>query len=83
MARKQYSKELKLELVKKHLPTKEHKGLKVEISFSFYVTKSSQNNQHSPLDSANNACYSTYRTKEERKRNLPEKVLTEFSETVN
>ena len=36
MARKQYSKELKLELVKKHLPTKEHKGLKVEISFSFY-----------------------------------------------
>ena len=32
MARKQYSKELKLELVKKHLPTKEHKGLKVEIS---------------------------------------------------
>ena len=27
MARKQYSKELKLELVKKHLPTKEHKGL--------------------------------------------------------
>ena len=36
MARKQYSKELKLELVKKHLPTKEHKGLKAEISFSFY-----------------------------------------------
>ena len=36
MARKQYSKELKLELVKKHLPTKAHKGLKVEISFSFY-----------------------------------------------
>ena len=36
MARKQYSKELKLELVKKHLPTKEHKGLKMEISFSFY-----------------------------------------------
>ena len=36
MSRKQYSKELKLELVKKHLPTKEHKGLKVEISFSFY-----------------------------------------------
>ncbi len=36
MARKQYSKELKLELVKKHLPTKEHKGLKTEISFSFY-----------------------------------------------
>ena len=36
MARKQYSKELKLELVKKHLPTKEHKELKVEISFSFY-----------------------------------------------
>ena len=35
MSRKQYSKELKLELVKKHLPTKEHKGLKVEISFSF------------------------------------------------
>ena len=36
MSRKQYSKELKLELVKKHLPTKEHKGLNVEISFSFY-----------------------------------------------
>mgnify|MGYP000355673536 FL=1 len=36
MSRKQYSKELKLELVKKHLPTKEHKGLKAEISFSFY-----------------------------------------------
>ena len=36
MARKQYSKELKLELVKKHLPIKEHKGLKAEISFSFY-----------------------------------------------
>ena len=39
MSRKQYSKELKLELVKKHLPTKEHKGLKVEISFSFYGSK--------------------------------------------
>ena len=39
MSRKQYSKELKLELVKKHLPTKEHKGLKVEISFSFYGTQ--------------------------------------------
>ena len=39
MARKQYSKELKLELVKKHLPTKEHKGLNVEISFSFYSCK--------------------------------------------
>ena len=36
MARKQYSKELKLELVKKHLPTKEHKELKMKISFSFY-----------------------------------------------
>ena len=36
MSRKQYSKELKLELVKKHLPIKEHKGLKTEISFSFY-----------------------------------------------
>lgn len=39
MSRKQYSKELKLELVKKHLPTKEHKGLNVEISFSFYSCK--------------------------------------------
>ena len=39
MARKQYSKELKLELVKKHLPIKEHKGLKAEISFSFYGCK--------------------------------------------
>jgi hypothetical protein len=39
MSRKQYSKELKLELVKKHLPTKEHKGLNVEISFSFYLTQ--------------------------------------------
>ena len=39
MARKQYSKELKLELVKKHLPTKEHKGLKVEISFHFTAHK--------------------------------------------
>ena len=39
MSRKQYSKELKLELVKKHLPTKEHKGLKAEISFSFYGCK--------------------------------------------
>ena len=36
MSRKQYSKELKLELVKKHLPTKEHKGLKAEISFTVY-----------------------------------------------
>ena len=39
MSRKQYSKELKLELVKKHLPTKEHKGLKMEISFSFYASQ--------------------------------------------
>ena len=39
MSRKQYSKELKLELVKKHLPIKEHKGLKTEISFSFYGAK--------------------------------------------
>ena len=39
MSRKQYSKELKLELVKKHLPIKEHKGLKAEISFSFYLTQ--------------------------------------------
>ena len=39
MSRKQYSKELKLELVKKHRPTKEHKGLNVEISFSFYSCK--------------------------------------------
>ena len=39
MSRKQYSKELKLELVKKHLPIKEHKGLKAEISFSFYGAK--------------------------------------------
>ena len=39
MSRKQYSKELKLELVKKHLPIKEHKGLKAEISFSFYGCK--------------------------------------------
>lgn len=39
MARKQYSKELKLELVKKHLPIKEHKELKTEISFSFYGAK--------------------------------------------
>ena len=39
MSRKQYSKELKLELVKKHLPTKEHKGLNVEISFHFTVAK--------------------------------------------
>ena len=36
MSRKQYSKELKLELVKKHLSIKEHKELKTEISFSFY-----------------------------------------------
>lgn len=36
MSRKQYSKELKLELVKKHFPTKEHKGLKTEIIFLFY-----------------------------------------------
>ena len=28
-------------------------------------TKSSQNNQHSPIDSANNKCYITTRTKEE------------------
>ncbi len=41
MSRKQYSKELKLELVKKHRPTKEHKGLNVEISFSFYGCKKS------------------------------------------
>ena len=39
MSRKQYSKELKLELVKKHRPTKEHKGLNVEISFHFTVAK--------------------------------------------
>ena len=30
-------------------------------------THSSQNYQHSPLDSANNKCYITYRTKEEEK----------------
>ena len=51
MSRKQYSKELKLELVKKHLPTKEHKGLKVEISFSFYGSQ----NLHKKL--ALKACY--------------------------
>ena len=39
MSRKQYSKELKLELVKKHLSIKEHKELKTEISFSFYGCK--------------------------------------------
>ena len=39
MSRKQYSKELKLELVKKHLSIKEHKELKTEISFSFYSCK--------------------------------------------
>ena len=37
-------------------------------------TKSSQKNQHSPLDSANNACYSTDRTKEgERKERFARK----------
>ena len=39
MSRKQYSKELKLELVKKHLSIKEQKELKTEISFSFYGCK--------------------------------------------
>ena len=39
MSRKQYSKELKLELVKKHLSIKEHKDLKTVISFSFYGCK--------------------------------------------
>ena len=43
MSRKQYSKELKLELVKKHLPIKEHKGLKMEISFHLRLQKITQN----------------------------------------
>ena len=39
MSRKQYSKELKLELVKKHLPTKEHKGLRWKLVFHFTAHK--------------------------------------------
>ena len=33
-------------------------------------TKSSQNNQHSPLDSANNKCYITTRTKEGEQKEM-------------
>ena len=33
-------------------------------------TKSSQNNQHSPLDSANNKCYITARTKEGEQKEM-------------
>ena len=43
-------------------------------AFASSFTKSSQNNYHSPIDSANNACYSTDRTKEgERKERFARK----------
>ena len=39
----------------------------MEMCMARSVHKIFTKNQHSPLDSANDACYITYRTKEERK----------------